>query len=276
MRLPIPRGLTYAPRMTARFLPVLLLSLVTGLGGMADAGPARAQTAAEWLRRSQAARFPGRDMRASFVMYVEQQGGRRLKRRGTMLRRTRADGLADRLFAVEAPPQFAGLALLSHDRADAPEAQWLYMPAYRRARRVALHAASDTFISSDFVYADFGRVRVEAATHRLGDERRVEGRSCVVVESVTDDTTLPYHTLVSTLDRDNALPLRLEYFDGKGTLERVATLERIAVIDGRPTPVSLTMHTTATDGRTTIKLSNVQYDVDLDPSVFTVEGLEHP
>jgi hypothetical protein len=255
---------------------VLVLSLATGLGVATGAAPAHADTAAEWLRRSQAARFPGRDMRASFVIYVEQQSGRRLKRRGTLMRLTRADGLADRLLAVEAPPQFAGLALLSQDRADAPEAQWLYMPAYRRARRVALQAVSDAFIGSDFVYADFGRVRVEAATHRFRDERRVEGRPCVVVESVTGDPTLPYHILVSVLDRDNALPLRLEYFDEKGTLVRVGTLDSIAVVGEWPTPVSMTMQTTATGSRSTLKLSSVRYDVGLDPSLFTVESLEHP
>jgi hypothetical protein len=262
--------------MRQRLPAVLLLSLATGLGVPTGAAPAPADTAVEWLRRSQAARFPGRDMRASFVMYVEQQMGRRLKRRGTLMRLTRPDGLADRLLVVEAPPQFAGLALLSQDRTGAPEAQWLYMPAYRRARRVALQAVSDRFIGSDFVYADFGRVRVEAATHRLRDDRRIDGRSCAVVESVTGDPTLPYHTLVSVLDRDNALPLRLEYFDEKGTLARVGTLDSIAVIGEWPTPVSITLHTTATGSRSTLKLSGVRYDVGLDPSHFTVESLENP
>ena len=94
----------------------------------------RAETAEEWLRRSQAARFPGQDMRARFVMRIDRADGTRLRRTGVSLRRTRSDGLADRLFVVRSPTSLAGLALLSLDQPAKPASQWLYLPTYRRAR----------------------------------------------------------------------------------------------------------------------------------------------
>jgi hypothetical protein len=96
----------------------------------------------------------------------------------------------------------------------------------------------------------------------------------VVVETVTNDPTLPYHTLRSCLDRENALPLLLEYFDEKGALTRSGTIDRVAAIGGWPTPITMSVTTTAEGSRSVLKLTNVQYDVGLDPSLFTVESLE--
>jgi hypothetical protein len=178
------------------------------------------------------------------------------------------------LFVVHAPENLKELALLSQDQAGAPAVQWLYMPVYRRARRVSLQAATDAFVGSDFMYVDFGRVRVEAGEHRLKGTAEVEGRPCVVVETANDDPSLPYRTLRSTLDRDNALPLRIEYLDGQGELTRVGTIDGIAVIEGWPTPISFSVRTVREDSRSILKLANVDYDVGLDPDLFTVESLE--
>jgi hypothetical protein len=231
-------------------------------------------SAVEWLRRSQAARFPARDMRATFIMYIEQKEGPRLKRRGLTLRRNREGDLADRLFIVQAPENLKELALLSQDQAGAPAAQWLYMPVYRRARRISIQAATDAFVGSDFMYVDFGRVRIEAGEHRVKGSAELDGRPCVVVETVTRDPSQPYRTLLSTLDRENALPLRLEYFDEKDELTRVGIVENIAVIEGWPTPVGFSVRSVREGSRSVLKLANVDYEVGLDPSLFTVESLE--
>jgi outer membrane lipoprotein-sorting protein len=207
-------------------------------------------------------------------MYIEQKEGPRLKRRGLALRRSRDGELADRLFVVQAPENLKDLALLSQDQPDGSAAQWLYMPVYRRARRVSVQASTDAFVGSDFMYVDFGRVRVEDGAHSLTGAAEVDGRSCVVVETVTQDPSLPYRTLRSTLDRENALPLRLEYLDAEGERTRVATIDSIAVIEGWPTPISISVRTEREGSRSILKLANVDYDVGLDPNLFTVESLE--
>jgi hypothetical protein len=234
----------------------------------------RAETAEEWLRRSQATRFPGQDMRARFVMRIDRANGTRLRRTGVSLRRTRSDGLADRLFVVRSPTSLAGLALLSLDQPAKPASQWLYLPTYRRARRVALHGTGDAYIGSDFIYADLGSVQVEAGRHSLKGSTEVEGRACVVVDTINEDPSLPYHRYVSMLDRENVLPLRVEYYDEDSRMTRVLSLEKITEIQGWLTPLKISMTNKLDGGRSIIKLEDVQYDVSLEPSLFTVENLE--
>jgi len=231
-------------------------------------------TARQWLERSHRARFPGADMRARFEIVVERSDGERLERAGTALRLTRDDRLADRLFVIDAPDSIAGIALLSKDVADEPAAQWLYLPAYRRARRVALHGAGDAFVGSDFNYADLARVRVEGGAHRLAGSRSVAGVECVVVETDNADPGLPYSKLVSMIDRRNALPVRVEYFDDDGQLAKVGTIETIALIDGWPTPTEISMSNRVTGGTSSIRLRDVRYDTGLTGEMFTTERLE--
>jgi hypothetical protein len=236
--------------------------------------PALAQDAAGWLQKSQVARFPGRDYRARFAIVIREPDGTQLRRKGTTFRQSRDGGLADRLFVIRAPDHLRDLALLSQDRAREPAAQWLYIPAYRRARRVAVHAAGDGFVGSNFTYADLGRVRIEAGTHRVKGTTELRGRPCIVIESTTTDPTLPYARLVSTLDRESALPLRTEYHDATGRLTRVGTVDEIVAIGGWPTPVTLSMRDEATGGQSTIRLDDIRYDEGLDADLFTVSHLE--
>ena len=256
-------------------LHVLLLVLSLALDASLVSA-ARSDTAEDWLRRSQAARFPGRDQRARFVILIERSNATRLKRKGVALRRTRSDGLADRLFVVQSPESLAGLALLSKDQPAEPADQWLYLPTYRRARRVSIHGTGDAFVGSDFTYEDFGRVRIEAGKHRLFGETTVWGRACVVIETIGQHPTLPYSRLISTLDRENALPLRTEYYNEHGRLIRVGTLDKIAPIDGWPTPVKISMTNEVDGGRSIINMVDVRYNVGVDPGVFTVQSLEGP
>lgn len=213
-------------------------------------------------------------MRSRFVMRIDRADGTRLRRTGVSFRLTRSDGLADRLFVVRSPTRLDGLALLSRDRPAQPASQWLYLPTYRRARRVAIHGTGDAYIGSDFTYADLGRVRIEAGEHRLKGSTEVAGRTCVGVDTINKDSNLPYHRFVSLLDREHALPLRVEYYDQDDRLTRVLTLEKITRVDGWLTPLRLSMSDELDGGRSIIKLQDVQYDVGLEPSLFTVESLE--
>jgi len=231
--------------------------------------------AAQWLNRSQLARFPGKDMQATFRLRIERSDGKVIERRGRALRRTRDGGLADRIYVIDQPQSLAGLAFLSRDVANQAADQWLYLPAYKRVRRVAVHGAGDAFIGSDFIYADFGRVRQETGRHSVVGEREVAGHPCVVIESVELDATLPYSRMLSTIARDSALPLLSEFFADDGHLLRRGSLEQIVDADGHPTPMRISMSNEELGSLSVLTLSAVGYDSGLSEDLFSVESLEH-
>jgi len=256
-----------------RLRPCLLSILLLVLGPVASAATEN-RSAEDWLSRSQDARFPGDNMVAEFTLEIVQANGQKLERKGRSARASRDRKLADRLFVITEPRSIAGMALLSKDVADGPAHQWLYLPAYRRVRRVAIHGAGDAFVGSDFYYADLARVRIEAAEHTLTGEATIADRPCVIIESRNTDSALPYGRVTSSLDKENALPLRVEYYDRSDVLLKVGTIDSVELRDGYPTPVSLTMTNARTNSRSRIVLENVRYDTELDDGQFTVERLE--
>jgi len=213
-------------------------------------------------------------MIADFTLEIVKPDGSTVERKGRSVRTTRDHDLADRLFVITEPRSIAGMALLSKDVAGAAADQWLYLPAYRRVRRVAVHGAGDAFVGSDFYYADLARVRIEAGRHSIQGEEIIAGRPCILLESRNDDPLLPYGRTVTALDKDNVLPLRVQYYDRKGVLIKVGTIEAVESHGGYPTPISLSMRNEATQSRSRLVLDEVSYDTDLDESIFTVERLE--
>jgi len=207
-------------------------------------------------------------------MEIDHETGPHLTRKGFSLRQPTQDGLSDRLYVLTEPNSIAGVALLSKDQSDAPAAQWLYVPAYRRSRRVALHGAGDHFVGSDFNYADLGRVRIEAGKHRIVGEGEIDGRSYVAVETLNLDAGLPYSRIVQWIEKKTALPLKAEYYDREGRLEKTGRVEGFRVIDGYPTASTISMTSHAHHSTSTLSLFDVEYDVEIDPRIFTVEVLD--
>jgi hypothetical protein len=195
-------------------------------------------------------------------------------RSGKSYRSNRSPVLADRLVVITDPASIAGMALLSKDVEGAPADQWLYLPAYRRARRVAVHGAGDAFVGSDFYYADLARVRIDAGEHSLGGSETIDGRECIVIRSRILDSALPYGRVETTLDRETALPLRVRYYDRDGTLLKVGTLARIEKIGSHATPLSMTMRNVESGGHSVLTLENVEYDAPLAQDIFSLERLE--
>lgn len=256
----------------------LALSVTTALFAVAllSAPPSRAESpsAEQWLERSQEARFPGDSMTADFTLEVVRPDGSKLERKGRSVRATREAKLADRIFVITEPRTIAGMTLLSKDVLGGPANQWLYLPAYKRVRRVAIHGAGDAFVGSDFYYADLARVRVEAGNHSINGEVTVAGRPCVLLETHNDDPLLPYGRTVTSLDKENMLPLRVEYYDRKGVLVKVGTIDAVESHGGYPTPTKLSMRNEVTKSLSRIVLGDVSYDAELDDAMFTVERLE--
>jgi hypothetical protein len=247
----------------------LAIGVVAAVPCLADS-----PSAEEWLERAQKARFPADNMVADFTLEIVRSDGSTLERKGRSVRATRDHELADRLFVITAPRSIAGMALLSKDVPGAPANQWLYLPAYRRVRRVAVHGAGDAFVGSDFYYADLARIRLEAGEHSIKGEETVAGRPCVLLETRNNDPLLPYGRTVTALDKENVLPLRVEYYDRKDVLLKVGTIDSVESHGGHPTPLSVSMRNEATRSRSRIVLHHVSYDTEIDDAIFTVERLE--
>jgi hypothetical protein len=187
------------------FASVTLLAAVGVTGATAD-GLQLAQTVY--------ARPVGQDVTTISRMELIEKGRSPRVRELIAYRAKRAGGETAHLIRFTEPTDVAGTGLLSLDRADGSNEQWLYLPAMDRVRRIAGDRKGGRFVGSELYYEDLQDRQPGRDRHRLLGNDSVDGVPCELLESVPiDKADSVYLKRVSCIDRSNALALRVDYYE---------------------------------------------------------------
>jgi len=171
---------------------------------------------------------------------------------------------------VTSPLDLKDTRFLLFDRARGRDEQFMFVPTVKRAMQVSDETRKQPFLGSDFYISDMVRPELDAFTYRLVGEEQVGGRHTRLVETVPKD---PEHELysktVSAIDPDDLLVMRVQFFDGKGALLKVWTLEKVEKIDGIWTPLVQRMENVQEKHESRLTLTEVKYNADLPAETFT-------
>ncbi len=156
---------------------------------------------------------------------------------------------------------------------------WTYFPKTKRIRKLASHAKKQKLEGSDFSYEDMGgsdEFINEYNAVRLDDEKK-EGRTCYKLELTRKpESTAGYSRLVIWVDLEYMVPLVIDYYhDEDNSLRQKQLICRdIQLIDNIYTPMQYTMYNKLDNTKTTMKIVEVNYDVDLPDDLFTEQGMQ--
>src|SRR5262249_30341131 len=161
-------------------------------------GSARAEEAqlpaGDEIARRVNERDEGHQVSRAMAMELVEKDGSSRTRLTRSFRRDFGDERRSVLF-FEDPPNLKGTALLSFDYAqrNRQDDQWLYLPALRRARRIATSERGRAFLGTDFSFEDMRketRLSLDDYRWRTAGSEEVEGRRCWVLEGIpVDDAT---------------------------------------------------------------------------------------
>jgi hypothetical protein len=260
-----------APRTgTSTRTRVLLAALLSGPALAADPSPG------EIVRRAQA-HLAFRDFAGELRvrMVLERPGGERRER--AMACRVRQDGgLARSRIEFLSPPDVAGTRFLVIENAGREDDQFLYLPALKRVRRVAGSQKNQSFMGSDFSYADLEGRDVEGASYRrLGDETVAGAPAWVIEAAPRSGSGSPYGKVVMRVRKSDFLTLRADYHDAAGALLKTLNVVKTGTVDGRLLVTTSRMED-AKDGHvTTFVIEQAQSRTDLPAGLFTVDGIQN-
>jgi outer membrane lipoprotein-sorting protein len=114
------------------------------------------------------------------------------------------------------PADVKGTGLLTYERLDREDDQWLYLPALRRIKRIASKNKSGSFMGSEFAYEDITAQSVEKYTY--GDavnEETVNGIPCYRYERYPKSKYSGYTKQVVWADRKKYITIKTDYYDRK-------------------------------------------------------------
>ena len=129
------------------------------------------------------------------------------------------------LVLFSTPRDIDGTALLSHAKILDPDNQWLYLPALKRVKRIASSNKSGPFVGSEFAFEDFTSLELNKYEYRYLGEEQCGDYTCDVIERLPRYENSGYSRQVAWIDRDVYQVRKVEFYDRRGDLLKVLTLD---------------------------------------------------
>jgi len=186
----------------------------------------------------------------------------------------RIDGRVRSISRFSAPPSVAGVAVLSveGDGAEGDELS-LWLPKLRRVRKVARSQRGESFMQTDFSYADLGApAGVQDQDLARDPDEVVEGRPAFVLRGRAGAGS-PYGAVRIWVDQETFVPLKAEYRDKEGKPFKAYRALKLRRFGERTLAASAVMENLQTGSRTTVEILRLGPS-RLPDDAFTERALE--
>jgi len=256
-------------------------NLVLALFALFIAGtPAQAQklpTATEIVEKSQQAfYYAGTDKKARVTMELTTDTGKKRTRILTMLRKNDPKSKNQKYFLYfHEPGDVRRTAFLVWKYPEKDDDRWIFIPTLNMVQRVAASDSRSSFVGSDFTYEDISGRDLSADTHTLLREENLGDADCYVIQSVPKSAA-DYTRKLAWIDKKSFLPLKEEYYDVRGELDRTFTSDEVMDVEGHPTVTKRTMKNLKSGHRTEAAFEGVKYDVGIKDDFFSERYLRNP
>jgi len=218
--------------------------------------------------------YQGNDGTSVVKMTIIDSQARKRVRVFKILRFDLEDGGKQKFYVYfQEPSDVKGMVYMVWKHLDTEDDRWLYLPALDLVRRIAASDKRSSFVGSNFVYEDISGRALDQDKHEL-----IETISDVykVRNTPLDPSSVEFSYFDVYINKDNFLPVKAEYFNGKGKLSREVIAEEIKDIGGHPTVIRSKAYDHQTGGHTITEFSEIEYDIGLDEDIFTERYLRRP
>jgi len=176
-------------------------------------------------------------------------------------------GNKKRLVKVLAPADQKGIGFLSLP----DDIIYVYLPAYKKTRRIAAHIKNQKFVGTDFTYED-----LEAKNYSdkwTPELFRTEKEMFVLKLIPRQEVVSEYSKIILYVRVEDYFPLKAEYYNKKCELIKIMEILKTERIKEYLIPVSYSMQDLCSGNKTEMVMSEVKLDTGLDDNLFTERNL---
>ena len=212
---------------------------------------------------------------------IDKSGKKRVRDLKTFTKEKGEDTLKLMFFLT--PADVKNTAFLTYDYEDSnkDDDQWLYLPELQKVKRIASSDKSSSFMGSDFTYSDMTSRNVEDYTYKVMKEPTIKGHKTwqMLVTPKSEKTVeeTGYTKSIVFVRQDNFVIIQALNYIKAGKKLKYMMVKDLEQIDGIWTIKEMQMVTKKgkkTLHKTVFKFSDINYNQDLDESLFTTRTLE--
>ena len=175
------------------------------------------------------------------------------------------------LMIYTAPKRVRGDKILMLDDGDDI---WFYTPKTDRVRHLASHARRQRVQGSDFAYEDMaGGSLEEDYTCTLLGEEKIHGAVCYKFELIPTESGPHYTRLVLWAEKEKFISRRIDYYEDDEVVKQL-NLHDIKRIDKHWCALRLVMANLKEGGQTAMETVEIEFDLELDDTIFTTRHLK--
>lgn len=144
---------------------------------------------------------------------------------------------------------------------------YIYLPAYKKTRRIASHIKNTKFAGTDFTYEDMEAKRYsDNWTPRLLEN---EGNLYQLSLMPKSDIGSQYGKIMLWVRSDNFYPVKIEYYDKGGNLAKRMTRDKVEKINGYWISKESMMEDLKSGHKTKMIVEDVKFDTGIPDNKFT-------
>lgn len=270
-------GVGVAERATA----AALCAVATALFALSGDAEARSASVEQIMEKNLAVTKVKDSLVETTITLINSNGDQRVRKtKGyTKLRPNEYENMRFTRFVEPADVRGTGVLLIEQMKKD--DDMWVYLPAFRKTRRLVSSNKRDGFLGTDFSYGDVIGHRVSDWTHQLVREEVIDGAPCYVIESVPKTQKVRsdsgYSKRLSWIRKDNYVIVKGEFWDEAGQpLKTIHTteLKKVDEAANKWQPMFLEAQNVQTGHSTKIRVDVLKVNQDLPDELFAPRQLE--
>ncbi len=199
----------------------------------------------------------------------------RTRRIITMIKRK--DGRTRSMVEFQAPADVAGAKFLSVDDNDGGTQQYLYLPAFKKVKRMVGAQRDRSFMGTDFSFSDLEGRRVDDSVWKRLEDSEISKVPVIVIEGRPKQTeNESYGRSVWYVHSKNYVPMRIDFFDPRDpqVLKKQFKVRRLEKKGGRWIATDSVMRTLKKKSQTRLKLVRIDFKTELSDAELSRAALE--
>ena len=214
---------------------------------------------------------------ANINLTITEKGGATRNRTISITTKSYPDGLEKRFIKFIEPADVRGTAMLVVDNKNTADEMWIYLPAFKKTRRIVTSEKGKSFMSSEFTNADMSSPTLSDFTNKHLDKSGTNNQWIIESTPINDNKAdeYGYSKKVSYISIDKNQVLKMEFYNFDNELFKTIEITNIyPLTDGKYLVKDMIASNLFTNRKSEISFSNINYGVKVEDSFFSIQNLE--
>ncbi len=211
-----------------------------------------------------------KDMKSNMSMVLTNKNG---KTRTSKIRSYSKDENKKQILWFLAPADDKGVAYLKIEHENKNDDMKLWLPNFKKIRRISSKKKSESFMGSDMSYEDMTSRNIDEYTYSILGSEKIDNVDCYILESVPSGIKTEYSKHISWITKDIHLPIKEESFDKNMELLKSKSII-YQQIKEYSIMIELHVKNVQRNHQTILKFDNIEVDSGIKDNIFHEKNLK--